>query len=65
MPQPIDRSLARPRPLRRSSEPVLRSGPVAGLAVPVDPRWLWHDGWEPVRRRRPGEPAERREQRNP
>ena len=25
------------------------------VAVPTDPQRLWHDGWEPVRRRRPEE----------
>lgn len=38
-----------------ASPPAVSEDPVGPLAVPVDPRLVRHDGYEPVRRRRPDE----------
>ena len=61
MPELDDRIAGRATRGRRTERVVdERRRPVERLAVPVEARWLWHDGWEPVRRRAPNEPAEAR-----
>lgn len=42
----------------RSEEPRVPEAPDDGAAVPVEEKRFWHDGYEPIRRRRSDEPTD-------